>query len=41
MSVKIETENVKESEASAGLVRELMADDARRVLRARRCHVCD
>ena len=30
MSVKIETENVKETEASAELVRELMADDARR-----------
>ena len=30
MSVKIETENVKETEASAELIRELMADDARR-----------
>ena len=30
MSVKIETENVEETEASAELVRELMADDARR-----------
>ena len=30
MSVKIETENVKEAEASAELIRELMADDARR-----------
>ena len=30
MPVKIETENVKETEASAELIRELMADDARR-----------
>ena len=30
MPVKLETENVKETEASADLVRELMADDARR-----------
>ena len=30
MPVKLETENVKETEASAELVRELMADDARR-----------
>ena len=30
MSVKIETENVEEIEASAELIRELMADDARR-----------
>ena len=30
MSVKIETENVEETEASAELIRELMADDARR-----------
>ena len=28
--MKLETENVKETEASAELVRELMADDARR-----------
>ena len=28
--MKLETENVKESEASAELIRELMADDARR-----------
>ena len=30
MPVKLETENVQESEASAELIRELMADDARR-----------
>ena len=30
MPVKLETENVKETEASAELIRELMADDARR-----------
>ena len=30
MPVKLETENVKESEASAELIRELMADDAKR-----------
>ena len=30
MPVKLETENVKETEASAELVHELMADDARR-----------
>ena len=30
MPVKLETENVKETEASAELVRELMADDAKR-----------
>ena len=28
--MKVETENVKESEASVELIRELMADDARR-----------
>ena len=28
--MKLETENVEETEASAELVRELMADDARR-----------
>ena len=28
--MKLETENVKEAEASAELIRELMADDARR-----------
>ena len=28
--MKLETENVKETEASAELIRELMADDARR-----------
>ena len=28
--MKLETENVQESEASAELIRELMADDARR-----------
>ena len=30
MPVKLETENVQESEASAELIRELMADDAKR-----------
>ena len=30
MPVKLETENVKETEASAELIRELMADDAKR-----------
>ena len=30
MPVKLETENVEETEASAELIRELMADDARR-----------
>lgn len=30
MPVKLETENVKESEANAEFIRELMADDARR-----------
>jgi len=30
MLVKLETENVKETEVSAELIRELMADDAKR-----------